>query len=671
MSSDRENIQETVHKLRDLIRFHEFLYYVEDQPEISDSEYDAIMRQLKNIETSFPWAITDDSPTQRVGGKRSERFPSFTHQVPLLSLSNVFTYSELVNWDGRVQKMAGVDALNYYCELKYDGVAVALTYQDGVLVSGATRGDGVQGEDITSNLRTIKSIPLKLVGDSFPERFDVRGEVIFPKDKFQILNEQRIANEEQPYANPRNTAAGSLRQLDPSIVASRPLDIFIYGVGAYQGEIPDTQEKILKWLSNLGFKVNPNNKVANNVDQIEKYFDQWVEGHQQLNYDCDGVVVKVNNIELRDKIGSLGREPRWATAYKFPSKMAVTRLIDIGVNVGRTGVLTPYAQLEPVNLTGVTIKSATLHNEDYIADNDIRIGDLVSITRAGDVIPRVVGPIADARTGKEVKFKMPSSCPSCNNPIARNDKESAHRCLNPSCPSMGNHLLTHFVSRGAMDIDGLGENLIAQFTKEGLVQNIADFYSLTLEKLLSLERMQQKSASNVLDSIQRSRERPFEAVLYSLGIRHVGLETARVLANKFNSVDMLQAATLELLLEVPGVGTVVAKAILDWFAEDANLEILDRLRESGLTLNKMPSDTFTDHLTGNTFAITGSLESMKRSELEDKIRSLGGVIAKNVTRSVDYLIQGGNPGTKLSKAVELSITVITEEQIIEMLNDSR
>jgi DNA ligase (NAD+) len=671
LSSDRENIQETLQKLRDLIRFHEFLYYVEDKPEISDAEYDAIMAQLKNIESNFSWAITNDSPTQRVGGKRSERFPPFTHQVPLLSLSNVFTSSELVNWQGRVEKLAGTNSVNYYCELKYDGVAVALTYQDGVLVSGATRGDGVQGEDITSNLRTIKSIPLKLVGDSFPSRFDVRGEVIFPKDKFQALNEQRIVNGEQPYANPRNTAAGSLRQLDPAVVASRPLDIFIYGVGAYQGEIPGTQEKVLEWLSTLGFKVNPNNKLANNLDQVEKYFNEWVDVHQQLNYACDGVVVKVNNIELRDIIGSLGREPRWATAYKFPSQTAVTRLIDIGVNVGRTGVLTPYAQLEPVNLTGVTIKSATLHNEDYITDNDIRIGDLVSITRAGDVIPRVVGPIVEVRTGKEVPFKMPDNCPSCDNPIVRNNNESAHRCSNASCPSMGNHLLRHFVSRAAMDIDGLGENLIAQFTKEGLVENIADFYSLTLEKLLSLERMQQKSANNILNSINRSRERPFEAVLYSLGIRHVGLETARVLASKFNSFDMLRAATLELLLEVPGVGEVIAKAILDWFAEDDNLEILNRLQLSGLTLSKLPIDPIREQLKGNKFAITGSIESMNRAELEDRIRNLGGVIAKNVTSSVDYLIQGDKPGSKLSKAEELSITVITEEQIIEMLSDSR
>ncbi|MFL2640720.1 MAG: NAD-dependent DNA ligase LigA [Dehalococcoidia bacterium] len=670
MSSDPENIQATLQKLRDLIRFHDFLYYVEDEPEISDAEYDALMGQLKNIESDFSWAITDDSPTQRVGGKRSERFPSFTHQVPLLSLSNVFSNSELVNWHGRVEKMASTNDLNYYCELKYDGVAVALTYQDGVLVSGATRGDGVQGEDITSNLRTIKSIPLKLVGDSYPDRFDVRGEVIFPKDKFQLLNEQRIANGEQPYANPRNTAAGSLRQLDPKVVASRPLDIFIYGVGAYQGEIPDTQEKIMVWLSNLGFKVNPNNKLAKNLDQVEKYFNQWVETHKQLNYACDGVVVKVNNIELRDKIGSLGREPRWATAYKFPSKTAVTRLIDIGVNVGRTGVLTPYAQLEPVNLTGVTIRSATLHNEDYITDNDIRIGDLVSITRAGDVIPRVVGPIANVRTGNEVSFAMPVSCPSCNNPITRNDKESAHRCVNTSCPAMGNHLLRHFVSRGAMDIDGLGENLITQFTNEGLVENIADFYSLTLDKLLTVDRMQQKSASNILDSIKRSQGRSFEAVLYALGIRHVGLETARVLANQFNSFDILQAANLERLLEIPGVGNVVAKAILDWFAEDGNIEILNRLQASGLNMSKLPNDSATDRLKGNKFAITGSLDSMNRAELEDKIRNLGGVIAKNVTSSVDYLVQGGNPGTKLSKAKELSVTVITEEQIIDILNSS-
>lgn len=654
--------------MRDLIRIHDFLYYVEDNPKISDAEYDGIMNQLKKIESDFPWSITEDSPTQRVGGKRSERFASFTHLIPLLSLSNVFNNQELVNWHNRIEKLAGITPITYYCELKYDGVAVSLTYENGIFVKGATRGDGVQGEDITTNLRTIKSIPLKLVGDSFPESFDVRGEVIFPKDKFEMLNKDRVARGEDPYANPRNTAAGSLRQMDPSVVASRPLDIFVYGIGAFQGQIPSTQEKTLEWLTDVGFKVNPNNKLAKDLDQVENYFDEWVDRHQQLNYDCDGIVVKVNDIDLRDAIGSLGREPRWATAYKFPSKTAVTRLVGIGVNVGRTGVLTPYAKLEPVNLTGVTIKSATLHNQDYITDNDIRVGDLVSITRAGDVIPRVVEPLVDARTGNETGFNMPNECPSCNYPIVREDNESAHRCLNLNCPSRGNHLLRHFVSRGAMDIDGVGENLISQFIKEGLVENIADIYDLTNEKLLSLDRMQEKSATNLLESIARSKGRPFEAVIYSLGIRHVGLETARLLANNFSNVDVLLAATRETLLEVPGVGEVVGKAILDWFEDENNLEILNRLRGSGLTFNKTESSPTEPSMQGTRFAITGSLQSMNRAQLESMIRKLGGTIANNISGSVDYLILGSSPGSKLTKAEELSIKVLTEAEFMDMLS---
>ena len=670
MSSDRENIQRTLEKLRDLIRIHDFLYYVEDNPKISDAEYDAIMNQLKKIETDFPWAITEDSPTQRVGGKRSERFASFTHLIPLLSLSNVFNNDELENWHRRVEKLAGINPITYYCELKYDGVAVSLTYENGIFVKGATRGDGVQGEDITPNLRTIKSIPLKLVGGSIPQRFDVRGEVIFPKYKFEILNEERTARGEDPYANPRNTAAGSLRQLDPAVVASRPLDIFIYGIGAFEGRVPSTQEKILEWLTDIGFKVNPNNRLATDLDQVESYFNEWVDGHQQLNYDCDGIVVKVNDIQLRDVIGSLGREPRWATAYKFPSKTAITRLAGIGVNVGRTGVLTPYAKLEPVNLTGVTIKSATLHNQDYITDNDIRIGDLVSITRAGDVIPRVVEPLVSARTGNETVFSMPNECPSCNYPIVKEDNESAHRCLNLNCPSRGNHLLRHFVSRGAMDIDGLGENLILQFIKEGLVENIADIYDLTNEKLLSLDRMQEKSASNLLDSIDRSKDRPFEAVVYSLGIRHVGSETARLLANHFVNIDALLTATQETLLEVPGVGRIVAKAILDWFSDEDNLIILNRLRDTGLTFNQTESSLGAPAMQGTKFAITGSLESMNRAQLESMIRKLGGTITNNINGSVDYLILGSSPGSKLAKAEELSIKVLNEEEVIDMLTDS-
>tara|TARA_B100000686_G_scaffold149293_1_gene156583 strand:+ start:5070 stop:7082 length:2013 start_codon:yes stop_codon:yes gene_type:complete len=670
LSPDPENIQKTLEKLRDLIRIHDFLYYVEDNPKISDAEYDGLMNQLKKIETDYPWAITDDSPTQRVGGKRSERFASFTHLIPLLSLSNVFNNNELLNWHRRIEKLAEKNLITYYCELKYDGVAVSLTYENGIFVKGATRGDGVQGEDITTNLRTIKSIPLKLVGDSIPERFDVRGEVIFPKDKFEILNEQRIARGEDPYANPRNTAAGSLRQLDPAVVASRPLDIYIYGIGAFEGRVPSTQEKILEWLTDIGFKVNPNNKLATDLDQVESYFNEWVDRHQQLNYDCDGIVVKVNDIEIRDTIGSLGREPRWATAYKFPSKTAITRLAGIGVNVGRTGVLTPYARLEPVNLTGVTIKSATLHNQDYITDNDIRIGDLVSITRAGDVIPRVVEPLVSARTGNETVFNMPKRCPSCNYPIVKEDHESAHRCLNLNCPSRGNHLLRHFVSRGAMDIDGLGENLILQFIKEGLVENIADVYDLTKEKLLSLDRMQEKSASNLLDSIDRSKDRPFEAVIYSLGIRHVGLETARLLANHFVNIDVLLTATQEKLLEVPGVGGIVAKAILDWFTDEDNIESLNRLRDAGLTFNQTESSLAAPAMQGTRFAITGSLESMNRAQLESMIRNLGGTITNNINGSLDYLILGNSPGSKLAKAEKLSIKVLNEAEVIEMLTDS-
>jgi len=664
-----ENIEALLDKLRNLIRHHDHLYYINDSPEISDSEYDGIMNQLRKIESDNPQLISLDSPTQRVGGKPSKQFPTITHRIPLLSLGNVFGQEELHDWDNRILKKLSENRYNYFCELKYDGLAVSLIYEDGVFVKGATRGDGLRGEDVTNNLRTIKSIPLKLIGTDYPPILEVRGEVLFPIDQFDLLNIKRKSQGLDPYASPRNTAAGSLRLLDASIVAERPLDIYIYGVGWSDQEVPQYQNQLLNWLNSLGFKVNNNNRLVQNVQEIEEYFQEWSAKYDTLNYACDGVVVKVNEIDLRETIGVIGREPKWAVAYKFPSENTTTQLINIGVNVGRTGVLTPYADLDPVRISGVKISSATLHNLDYIIDKDIRIGDLVEITRAGDVIPKVIRSIPEARTGTEVIFAMPERCPDCDSIIKKVTDQSAYRCRNNECPSQTYQLINHFVSRSAMNIDGLGENLVRQLLDAKLIGNVADLYDLTLEDLVSMDRMQEKTGTKILRSINNSKEQPFEKVLFGMGIHHIGIETSRLICAHFKNIDNLIRASSDDLIGVQHVGPQIAASLERWFMNSNNAEMIAKLRISGLNFAPPPEPETASHLANINIVITGTLFNFSRAEAKLKIELLGAKLQTRVTRDTDYLIAGENPGNKLEEARRLSITILDEDEFSNLIID--
>ncbi|MGB2885416.1 MAG: NAD-dependent DNA ligase LigA, partial [Dehalococcoidia bacterium] len=528
---DANEAKERIDKLRELINYHNYRYYVLDSPEISDHEYDELMGGLRQLEEEFPQLITPDSPTQRVGAAPVEAFGVVEHREPMLSLGNVFSSEELFAWHKRISGLLGEEQFDLVAELKMDGLAVALTYEEGGLVTGATRGDGFRGENITQNLRTIRSIPLAVPRDA-PRRFEVRGEVYFPKRGFKRLNEERINAGQPLFANPRNAAAGSVRQLDSRITATRPLDIYIYGLGWVEGEVPPTHWETLEYLKSLGFKVNPTNALFGDINQVESFYQHWVEEREHLPHEADGVVVKVNRFDLQERLGVVGREPRWAVAYKFPATQATTRLLDIGISVGRTGTLNPYAILEPVSVGGVTLKRAALHNEDDIRRKDIRIGDTVIVQRAGEVIPEIVAPVVSLRTGEEGFFVMPPHCPACGAEVVKPEGEAMTRCTSASCPAQISELVKHFVSRGAMDIEGIGEKLADVLLEAGLIKDVGDIYSLREKKneLTEMERMAEKSVSNLLDAIDESKERPISRVIFALGIRHVGAETAEILA---------------------------------------------------------------------------------------------------------------------------------------------
>ena len=671
MAGEADEAHARIERVRELIRHHDHRYYALDNPEVSDAEYDGLMRELRRLEEERPDLVTLDSPSQRVSGQPASGFQAVAHPVPLLSLGNVFGDEELEAWDHRVRNMIPGEEFDYVCELKYDGLAVALTYENGVLVRGATRGDGVEGEDVTSNLRTVKSIPLRVFGENVPPRFEVRGEVLFPRDKFAELNREREARGEPTYANPRNTAAGSIRQLDPSMTASRPLDMFVYSLGWADGEAPNNQMETLDWLASLGFKVNPHNRHVSTLSEAGAYYKEWLEGHEALNYGTDGIVIKVNQFRVQGLLGQVGREPRWAIAYKYPAEQAVTRLNGIEVNVGRTGALNPFAILEPVQVSGVTVRMATLHNEDYIREKDIRIGDLVIVQRAGEVIPQVVGPVVDARTGAEREFRMPDTCPVCGGPVVRVPGEAAHRCTNTACPAQSYELIKHFVSRSAMDIEGLGEALVKQVLDAGLIEDSADLYGLTQEKLVSLERMGTKSAENVLAALEASKRRPLERVIFALGIRHVGEETARILAEHFGDIDRLAGASQEELQEVYTIGPVVAESVYQWFRTGTNTNLVARLRRAGLSMQPRRRRAENLPWSGQEFVITGRLGSISRSQAEAVVRELGGKASGSVTRRTTFLVAGEDAGSKLERARKLETSVIDEETFLRMVQEAR
>jgi DNA ligase (NAD+) len=667
---DVEKDEQRIQDLRKTINYHNYRYYVLDSPEISDAEYDELMKELKQLEAEHPALVTPDSPTQRIGAPPVEAFGVVEHHDPLLSLANAFSYEELAAWHKKVANLLGRRQFDIVCEPKIDGLAVALTYVDGLLVTGATRGDGYRGENITQNLKTIRSIPLSVPKEA-PPRFEVRGEVYLPKAGFKKLNEERAKEELPLFANPRNAAAGSVRQFDSGITARRPLDIFVYGLGWAEGKaVPDNHWEIMQCLKSLGFKMNPHIALCHSLNEVEKYHQNWAETREKVPYEADGIVAKVNSIALQEELGTVAHEPRWAIAYKFPAVQGTTKLLDIGINVGRTGSLNPYAVLEPVQVGGVTISSAALHNEEDIHRKDIRIGDWVVVQRAGEVIPEIVEPIVSRRTGKEKVFHMPGRCPVCGSEVIKPEGEAMHRCTNAACPSQALERIKHFVSRGAMDMDGVGEKLCQALFEAGLIKDAADLYYLTKEQLLGLERMADKSASNVLNSIEKSKNRPLARVIFALGITHVGDQYAELLAEHFPSIDDLAKASEEDLSTIPSIGPKIAEGIVTFFRQEGNRQIIEKLRQAGVRLQREKGREARAEelpLAGLEFVLTGKLESFSRPEAEAKIKALGGKASSDVTRKTSYVVVGTDPGSKLAKAEKLGIKTLTEAEFLELL----
>ena len=674
-------VTERIEQLRAQLNHHNYRYYVLDNPEISDTEYDTLMRELKQLEAEYPSLLTPDSPTQRVGAAPVEAFGVVEHPLPLLSLGNVFDKEELEGWYTRIVKLLGEQPSSFVCEHKIDGLAVALTYVDGQLIIGATRGDGLRGENITQNLRTIRSIPLS-VSKEAPPRFEVRGEVFLPRIGFAKLNRERAEEGLPLFANPRNAAAGSVRQLDPRITAKRPLDMYIYMLGYAEGRpTPPTHWEGMEYLKSLGFKVNPNSRLLNSVEEVEGYYQAWVNERESLSYEADGIVVKVDSLEWQKKLGDVGREPRWAVAYKFPAIQGITRLNEIRISVGRTGTLNPYAVLEPVSVGGVTIKQAALHNEADIRRKDIRKGDMVVVQRAGEVIPQVVGPVVSKRTGEEKEFslletvfdkeKERPACPECQAEVVKLEGEAMYYCSNAACPAQVKEHTEHFTSRGAMDIRGIGESLSSILFEQGLVKDIADLYDLKKKKgqLLKLAGMGEKSADNLLKAIEESKDRPLSRLIFALGIRHVGGETAELLAKYFSSIDRLAEASREGLLAVSTIGPKIADSILAFFRQEENKGIIQRLKDAGVSLEEEEAGLEGLPLAGQEFVITGRLDTSSRSEAEARIKALGGTAKSDITGKTTYLVAGAEPGSKLTRARALGIRQLTEEEFLKLLGE--
>ncbi|TFE01314.1 NAD-dependent DNA ligase LigA [Jeotgalibacillus sp. R-1-5s-1] len=660
------SIQKRVQELHDKLNQFNYEYHVLDQPSVPDSEYDQLLNELKEIEQKYPELITEDSPTQRVGGAVLEQFSKVEHRTPMLSLGNAFNEADLRDFDRKVRQAVG-DKIAYSCELKIDGLAVSLRYENGVFMQGATRGDGSVGEDITANLKTIRSIPLRLKN---PLSIEVRGEAFMPKSSFIKLNEEKEKREEAAFANPRNAAAGSLRQLDPRIAASRNLDIFLYGIGDPGETGINSQSEGMKLLNENGLKTNPERKTCGTIEEVIDYVNSWVEKRAELEYDIDGIVIKVDSLSQQEELGFTAKSPRWAIAYKFPAEEVITILHDIELSIGRTGVLTPTAILEPVRVAGTTVQRASLHNEDLIREKDIRLGDHVIVKKAGDIIPEVVSVITDRRTGDEKEFTMPTHCPACDSELERLEGEVALRCLNPKCPAQIQEGLTHFVSRNAMNIDGLGEKVIAQLFKENLIEDVADLYRLTKEQLIQLERMGEKSVENLLNAIEASKKNSMEKLLFGLGIRHVGAKAAKTIAEHFRSFDKLREATVDDLLQIDEIGNKMADAIVTYFENEEVQELIEELRENGVNLTytgpkKERMESVESAFTGKTVVLTGKLAQLTRDEAKEKIELLGGKVTGSVSKKTDLLVAGEDAGSKLTKAQDLNITIWDEQQLID------
>jgi DNA ligase (NAD+) len=670
-----KDVEKKIESLREKIRHHEYLYYVLDQPEISDLEFDKLMQQLKHLESEHPSLVTPDSPTQRVGGKPREGFVKVPHSSPMLSLDNTYSEEELRDWERRVHELSGRKDVDYVCELKLDGMSLALTYEDGKLTRGVTRGDGTVGEDVTLNVRTVHSIPLsidreKLKKAGIPPDFETRGELLMPTVAFKKLNEERERQGLATFANPRNFTAGTVRQLDSSVTAQRRLDFFPYILLTNGRTYFDRHWETLTALDKAGFKVNPNRKLVHSMDEVWTFIQQWELKRDSLPYEIDGIVVKVDRTALQDELGFTGKARRWAIAYKYAARAGITKIEGIRVQVGRTGKLTPVAELAPVSIGGTTVRNATLHNMDEIERLGVKIGDWVQVERGGDVIPKVAKVIDDKDhpRGHET-FHMPEKCPVCGTKVVRTEGEVDYRCVNANCPAKLAGTILHFASRGVMNIDGMGESLVTQLIERGLVKNVADIYDLTRKDLLSLDRFADKSAQNILDEIENSKKLPLERVIYGLGIRFVGERTAQFLAEHFGSMEALESASVEELQAVNEVGPRIAESIVEFFSIRANQDLVKRLRDAGLTMHGKKKERGTK-LAGKTFVLTGTLAHFTRDEAKKLIEDAGGKVTGSVSKKTDYVVAGADAGSKLDKAKELGVAVIDEKEMGKLVGGS-
>ena len=668
-----KDIEKEIEKLRNEIRYHEHRYYVLDDPEISDLEFDKLMKRLQELEAAHPELVTPDSPSLRVGGTPAAEFPKVRHSAPMLSLDNTYSIDELRDFDRRVRELSGRSTVEYVGELKLDGLSMALTYEDGVLKHGLTRGDGVTGEDVTTNVKTIRSVPLRIehkrlevIGN--PKRFEVRGEVIMPLKAFEQTNAQREAAGEPRFANPRNSAAGSMRQLDSRVVAQRKLDIFLYFLLVNNREPFSHHWQNLEALDKMHFKVNPHRRLCKSFDELLVYIQEWESKRDSLQYEIDGIVVKVNDVGLWEELGTTAKSPRWAIAYKYAARQAKTRVAAIRAQVGRTGTLTPVADLEPVDVGGVTVSRATLHNMDEIERLGIKVGDTVVIQRAGEVIPQVVKVEVHAENGAE--FKMPTKCPVCGGEVHRVEGEVAYRCVNSACPARLRESILFFAGRRALDIDGLGEALVDQLVEKGLVHDVADLYSLTHDQLANLERMGDKSASNLLSEIRNSKTASLARLIFALGIRFVGERTGQLLADHFSSLDRLAKATEAEMFEVDEVGPRVAECIREFFAEPRNLEVVEKLRKAGLQFEQERVQKTAGHLAGKQFVLTGTLARHSRDEAKALIEAAGGRVVSSVSKKTDYVVVGADPGSKLEKAQSLGVKTIDEDEMLKLVGSA-
>jgi DNA ligase (NAD+) len=662
---------ERAKELRELIEYHTRLYYEEARSEISDQEFDGLMHELQDLEERHPEVLVADSPTRRVGGKPIAGFVTVHHRVPMLSIDNTYSVDELREFDRRVHKLLPGEPIRYAAELKIDGVAISLTYEDGAFVQGATRGDGERGDDVTHNLRMVRDLPLRLKGRKPPKLLEVRGEVYMARKELLRLNEGREKEGLEPFANPRNLTAGSLKMLDPKLSQERRLSLFCYGLGAADGVQPYTHQEMLELLHDCGLPVNTHIEFFDQIDKLESYIESWAEKRHTLPYETDGLVVKVDNFSQRSRLGQTSKSPRWVVAYKFEAERAATKLLSIDIQVGKTGALTPVANLQPLKLAGTTVSRASLHNADEIARKDIRVGDWVVVEKAGEIIPYVLKSEPDRRDGSEKIFRFPATCPVCGAPVEREEGEAAYRCTGIACPAQLKERLRYYASRNALDIEGLGTVLIDQLVDKGLVRSIPDLYRLTLEQLVELERMGKKSAQNVLDGIEASRQRGLTRLLTGLGIRHVGEHIADILAQEFGTIDALMASPPERLAHVEGIGPERAEAVHKFFASEQGSSTIAELKILGLEMTEeqraVPAPGEAGTISGKTIVVTGKLTRQTRPEIEALIKSLGGKAAGSVSKKTDYVVAGEDAGSKLDKARELGIQVLTEEEFLKLI----